>query len=248
MRGVPDAITSGMEQPFRDRREAGARLGRALRTYAGQDVIVLGLPHGGVAVAYEIAVALHARLDVLCVRKLGIPKYEEIAMGALASGGIQVVDRHIMKQLGITSAELRGVVEREKRELEQREERLRGGVHAPVDVTGRIAIVVDDGLATGSTILAAITALRVRRPEKIVIAAPVGALEVCNALRTHVDDMHVLVTPEHLESVGAWYSDFAQLGDDDVRRLLDSASFRGPHGVSTPSHHRHRNSSARRQS
>ena len=205
-------------------------------------MVVLGLPRGGVAVAYEIAVALSAPLDVLVVRKLGIPGYEEVAMGAIASGGIQVVDRHIMKQLGITSAELRGVVERESRELARREEVFRGD-KPPLDVTGKTVIVVDDGLATGSTMLAAITALRIRGPEKIVVAVPIGAPAVCNSLRTHVDDMHCLVTPDNLEAVGHWFEDFTQLSDDDVRGLL---TYRGTHGVHPPSDQRHGNPTARR--
>ena len=236
-----------MEQ-FRDRRDAGARLGRALSAYAGRrDVIVLGLPRGGVEVAYEIAVSLDLPLDVLVVRKLGIPGYEEIAMGAIASGGIQVVDRHIMKQLGISSAELRVVCDREGRELERREHLLRGDL-PPLDVAGQTVIVVDDGLATGSTMLAAITALRIRGPAKIVIAVPVGSRDVVSSLRTHVDDIHCLLAPEDFEAVSHHYDDFTQLTDDGVRGLLDRArpKYRGAHGVHPPSDHRYRDPAPRR--
>jgi predicted phosphoribosyltransferase len=241
-------MASGMEQ-FRDRRDAGARLGRVLSAYARRtDVIVLGLPRGGVEVAYEMAVSLELPLDVLVVRKLGIPGYEEVAMGAIASGGIQVVDRHIMSQLGITSTELRIVCEREGRELDRREAMYRG-THAPLDVADVTAIVVDDGLASSSTMLAAITALRVRGPEKIVIAVPVGSPEICTALRTHVDDMHCLFAPADFEAVGDYYRDFTQLSDDDVRGLLERAhpqALRGAHAVSPSSHHRYRDPATRR--
>ena len=230
---------------FRNRRDAGARLGRTLSAYAGRDdVVVLGLPRGGVPVAYEIAVALDAPLDVLVVRKLGIPGYEEVAMGAIASGGIQVVDRHITKQLGVDASQLRGVVERESHELERREQLFRGD-RAPLDVAGLTAIVVDDGLATGSTMLAAITALRVRRPAQIVGAVPVGAPAVVGAMRTHVDDLACLVTPPDMEAIGDWYDDFTQTSDDEVRALIRARS-EVTHGVSSPGHHQHGNASARR--
>ena len=238
---------SDMER-FRDRRDAGARLGHALRAYADrEDVVVLGLPRGGVAVASEIAAVLDAPLDVLVVRKLGIPGYEDIAMGALASGGIQVIDRHITKQLGITAGEIRNAAEHEARELARREEALRGD-RAPIDVAGKTVIVVDDGLATGSTMLAATTALRLRNPAEIVVAVPVGSPEVCGALRTHVDDLHCLHAPAELESIGAWYAEFAQLTDEDVRGLVCRAqpTLRGPHGIDPSSHHRHRDPAARR--
>ena len=209
---------------------------------------MLGLPRGGVEVAYEITVALELPLDALVVRKLGIPGYEEIAMGAIASGGIQVVDRHIVSQLGISSAEVRLACDRAGRELERREQLLRGD-RPPLEVSGQTAIVVDDGLATGSTMLAAVTALRIRGSEEIVVAVPVGSLQVVSSLRSHVDDIHCLLVPDDFEAAGDHYADFTQLTDDDVRGLLDRArvtTYRGAHGVHSSSDHRHRDPAARR--
>ena len=231
---------------FRNRRDAGERLGRSLSAYARRnDVVVLGVPRGGVPIAYEIARALDAPLDVLVVRKLGIPEYEEVAMGAIASGGIQVVDRHITQQLGITNAQLRGVIEREQQELLRREEAFRGA-DGPLEVTGKSVIVVDDGLATGSTMLAAVTALRVRRPAKIVIAVPVAASAVVGSMRTHVDDFHCLLVPDEMEAVAHFYDDFTQLTDHDVRELL--ARNEVDHGVTTSSDQRIRNPTERHSS
>ena len=230
---------------FRNRRDAGARLGRALSAYARHDhTIVLGLPRGGVPVAYEVATALDAALDILVVRKLGIPGYEEIGMGAIASGGIQVVDQHVMRQLGISPAQLRTVVEREACELARREEAFRGS-RPPLDVEGRAAIVVDDGLATGSTMVAAITALRLRAPASIAVAVPVGAPAVVMAMRTHVDELVCLVMPDHLEAVGDWYDDFTQTTDDEVRALM-RARTEVQHGIHPSSDHPYRHPLARR--
>lgn len=223
---------------FRDRRDAGVRLGRLLSGYAGRgDVVVLGLSRGGVAVAAEVARALDAPLDVLVVRVVGVPGCEEVAMGAIASGGIQVLDRYVTRQLGLTPAQLRQVVDRETRELERLERALRGD-RAPLDVAGQTVIVVDDGLATGSTMLAAITALRVRGAARIAIAVPVGAREIARALATHADAMHCLVEPVDLEAVADWYDDFAPLSDEEIRALLRPRT-EVPHGVHPPGHHQH---------
>jgi predicted phosphoribosyltransferase len=186
--------------------------------------VVLGLVRDGVPIAYEIAMSLDARLDVLVVRRLGVPGYEELAMGAIASGGIQVVDRHITKQLGVTNVQLRQVIEREMSALERREEALRGR-RPVVDLDGLTAIVTDEGMPTGSTMLAAVTALRIRGPSEIVVAVPVGASDACRSMRTHVDDLHCLVESE-MESVTDWYDDSSQTTDDEVRNLLDQANSR----------------------
>src|SRR5690606_25239469 len=159
-----------------------------------RDVVVLGLPRGGVPVAFEVAARLDAPLDVLVVRKLGVPGYEELAMGAIASGGLIVRDVHMIAQLGITDEQLRATIARERGEIERRE-RLFRGAREPLDVTGRIVLVVDDGLATGSSMIAAIGALRTRAPGRVVIAVPVASSEVCQAMRTHVDEAICLMTP-----------------------------------------------------
>lgn len=205
---------------------------------------MLGLPRGGVPVAYEIALALEAPLDVLVVRKLGIPGYEEVGMGAIATGGIHVVDRQLARQLGVTASQLRGVIERESTELARREQLYRGD-RPPLDVAGKTVVVVDDGLATGSTMLAAITALRVRTPASIVVAVPVGAPAVVRSMRTHVDDLHCLLAPDAMEAVGEWYEDFTQTSDEEVRTLLRPFT-EVRHGIPSPGHHQHRVAPARR--
>jgi predicted phosphoribosyltransferase len=208
---------------FRDRRHAGAALGRALLPYVGQpDLVVLGLPRGGVPVAFEIASRLDAPLDVLVVRKLGVPGHEELAMGAIASGGIRVFDPEIVDATGVSSTEFERVIDQETAELERREAVFRG-IRPPLDVTGKTVILVDDGLATGSTMLAAIGALRTRKPTKIIVAVPVAPPETCRALRPHVDEMVCLLTPPRLRAVGLWYEDFRQTTDEEVRSLLDQA-------------------------
>jgi len=214
-------------KPFRDRRHAGALLGRALIHHAGRDdVLVLGLPRGGVPVAYEIATRLDAPLDVLIVRKLGLPGHEELAMGAIASGGILVLDPEILRRAGVTQAALDAVIEHETEELARREQTFRGARTA-LDVAGQTVILVDDGLATGSSMLAAIGALRTRKPGKIVAAVPIAPPETCRALRTRVEEMVCLVTPPQFHAVGVWYEDFSQTTDAEVRILLDQAHRRG---------------------
>lgn len=211
---------------FHDRREAGILLARALSRYAGRnDVTVLGLPRGGVPVAYEVATALDAPLDVLVVRKIGVPGHEELAMGALASGGIQVMDPRMAEQLGSSARQVRERVEAERMELERRERAFRGDRPYP-DLAGRTVILVDDGLATGSSMYAAVAAVGTRKPAQIVVAVPVGSPEVCRAFKTHVDDVVCLRMPDPMYAVGLWYEDFSQTPDGEVRSLLDRAAER----------------------
>lgn len=206
---------------FRDRTEAGRRLAEALAGYADRsDVVVIGLPRGGVPVAFEVATALGVPLDVLVVRKLGVPGHEELAMGALASGGARVVDREIVALTGVTQDALDRVIGREQTELDRRERLFRGDRRG-TPVEDRTVIIVDDGLATGSTMLAAVLALRTRNPARLVIAVPVASADTCRALRTHVDDLVCLETPSPFYAVGLWYEDFAQTTDAEVRELLD---------------------------
>jgi predicted phosphoribosyltransferase len=207
-------------QVFRDRRHAGRLLAKALRAYAGRsDVTVLGLPRGGLPVAYEVAHALHAPLDVLVVRKLGVPGHEEYAMGAIASGGAKVFDDPLVKALAIPKAAIEAVVRAEQAELERRERLYRDGRPLP-DLRGRCVIVVDDGLATGSTMRAAVKALRSQAPERIVVGVPTGSVESCEYLRSVADEVVCARTPQPFRSVGQWYEDFSQTSDDEVHDLL----------------------------
>lgn len=209
---------------FRDRREAGRALAAQLGAYANRsDVIVLALPRGGVPVAYEVARALRAPLDVFIVRKLGLPGQEELAMGAVASGGVRVLNEPLVRVLGITDRVIDGVASRERQELARREQLYRGD-RPPLDVRGRIVILVDDGLATGATMHAAVAALRRQQPARIVVAVPVAAPETCERLRLVADDVLCLTTPAEFQSVGIWYDDFAQTSDDEVRSLLGRAA------------------------
>jgi putative phosphoribosyl transferase len=208
---------------FRDRREAGRILARALQAYANRpDVVVLALPRGGVPVAYEVASALHAPLDVFTVRKLGVPGHEELAMGAVASGGVYVVDRELVGALGLRPQQFADVVQNEVAELNRREDAYRSECPRP-DVRGKTVILVDDGLATGASMLAAIAALRRLEPARIVVAAPIGAPETCEALRHEADEVICAATPRPLLAVGAHYLDFRQTTDEEVRELLDAA-------------------------
>jgi putative phosphoribosyl transferase len=212
-----------VQAPFRDRREAGRVLATRLDAYSGsRDVLVLALPRGGVPVGFEVARVLDAPLDVFVVRKLGVPGQEELAMGAIAAGGVGLVDRSTVDEFGITDAELDAVVRREQRELRRREQLYRGGV-APLSVTDRVTILVDDGLATGATMRVAVRALRARRPARIIVAVPVASPGTCRELGTSADDVVCVVTPEPLQSVGIWYEDFSETTDDEVRELLAAA-------------------------
>jgi putative phosphoribosyl transferase len=213
-----------MERVFRDRREAGQVLATMLSGYRDDpDVVVLGLPRGGVPVAYEIAVTLHVALDVMVVRKLGVPGHEELAMGAIASGGVQVINEDVVRYLNLTPAVLASVAAVEQEELARREQAYRGE-RPPVAVDGRTVILVDDGLATGSTMRAAVTALRRRRPARIVIAIPTAAPETCEELKLEVDEIVCPMTPAPFYGVGQWYEVFDQTPDEEVRDLLERAA------------------------
>jgi putative phosphoribosyl transferase len=209
-----------MAARYRNRTEAGRRLAGKLREYAGRsDVLVLALPRGGVPVGYEVARALDAPLDVFIVRKLGLPSHPELAIGAIASGGVRVVDRGAMSQFDVTEEDLALVAIAEERELERRERRYRDGLPAP-DVRDKTVIVVDDGLATGASMAAAATALRTQRPARLVVAVPVAAAETCEAFRDLVDDVVCAATPEPFRAVGLWYEDFSETSDEEVQELL----------------------------
>jgi putative phosphoribosyl transferase len=209
---------------FRDRAHAGRVLGERLRDrYAGaEDVLVLGLPRGGVPVAFEVARVLAAPLDVFVVRKLGVPGHEELAMGAIASGGTRVLNESVVAALGLGEEEIARTAAVEQDELGRRERAYRGD-RGPVDASRRTVILVDDGLATGSSMRAAALAVRAQRPERVVVAVPVAARETCDELRVDVDEVVCVQTPEPFYAVGAWYEDFAPTPDDEVRRLLATA-------------------------
>jgi erythromycin esterase-like protein/predicted phosphoribosyltransferase len=209
-----------MPERFRNRSEAGRLLAEKLAAYANRpDVLVLALPRGGVPVAYEVARRLGASLDVFLVRKLGVPGYEELAMGAIATGGVRVLNDQIVNGLGIPSYVIDAVAAQEQQELARRERLYRGG-RPPPEVRGRTVILVDDGLATGATMRAAITALRQLQPARIVVATPTASPEICEELRSEVDEVICAITPEPFLAVGHWYEDFSQTTDDEVRNLL----------------------------
>jgi predicted phosphoribosyltransferase len=210
-----------MYQGFEDRREAGILLARKLSSYAGRtDTIVVALPRGGVPVAYEVATALNLPLDVFVVRKLGAPGHEEFAMGAIAPGGVCLVDQESARTLHVTNTELEVIVERERFELERRE-RLYRGARPPFDVRGKTVIIVDDGLATGLSMRAAVASIKKLGPKKIVVAVPVCAPVTCEELQKTVDVWCVCVrAPETFYAVGLWYKDFRQTSDQEVQSLL----------------------------
>jgi predicted phosphoribosyltransferase/dienelactone hydrolase len=207
---------------FANRRRAGEMLGEALARYRDDpDVVVLALPRGGVPVAYEVARALHAPLDVFVVRKLGMPGHEEFAMGAIATGGVMVINPDLVG-FHVPQHVIDSVAARERGELERREQLYRGD-RAPLSLAGRIVVLVDDGLATGSTMLAAATAVKQQQPQKVIVAVPVAAAQTCNALRAVVDEVVCRHTPEPFHAVGLWYDDFTQTTDGEVRALLHAA-------------------------
>jgi predicted phosphoribosyltransferase len=210
-----------MQPPyFRDRKEAGRLLAARLAGYTNRpDVLVLALPRGGVPVAYEVARALKAPLDVFIVRKLGVPGHEELAMGAVATGGVRVLNDAIVNALRIPESVIDMVAAKEEQELARREHLYRGNRPAP-DVRGRTVILVDDGLATGATMLAAIKALQQQKPASIVVAVPTAAPETCEELRAEVDHVVCAITPQPFHAVGLWYQDFSQTTDEEVRNLL----------------------------
>lgn len=209
---------------FQNRNHAGRVLATMLEEYSRRpDVLVLALPRGGVPVAFEIALALHAPLDVFLVRKLGLPGQEELAMGAIATGGVRVLNNDVVEYLGIPDHVIDAVAQAEERELARRELAYRGG-RQPPDVRGRTVILVDDGLATGSTMRAAVRALRQQKPACIIVAVPVAAASTCQELGQEVDRIICATTPEPFYGVGQWYDDFSQTTDEEVRTLLERAA------------------------
>lgn len=209
---------------FRDRRDAGRKLAWALERYTGRnDVLVLGLPRGGVPVALEVSRMLRAPLDVLVVRKLGVPGHEELAMGAIASGGARVMNDTLVRQLGISEASIEHVARVEGEELTRRERAFRGA-RPPLDVAGLAVIVVDDGIATGATMRSAVTSLKAAGAANVVAAVPVAAEDAVHLLRAEADEVVCLATPEPFLSVGQWYEEFGQTSDDEVRAALRAAT------------------------
>jgi putative phosphoribosyl transferase len=208
---------------FRDRSEAGRWLAERLQAYAGRpDVIVLALPRGGVPVAFELAQSLHAPLDVFLVRKLGLPGQEELAMGAIASGGVRVLNDDVVGALNVPASVIDRVAREEERELRRREQSYRGARPAP-DVRGKVVILVDDGLATGSTMRAAVRAVKQMQPARVVVAVPVAAQSTRDDIGEEVDEIVCSVPPEPFLAVGRWYQDFSQTTDEEVHDLLDRA-------------------------
>lgn len=208
---------------FSDRSEAGRRLSaRLAEVISAEDIIVYGLPRGGVPVAYEVAMALGAPLDVVVVRKLGVPGQRELAMGAVASGDVTIIDERLVDTIGVSDSEIEEIADEQREEVREREERFRGGFESP-NPEGAVAIVVDDGMATGSTMRASVQALRHRSPERIVVAVPVASRQACTEIEEVADQAVCLSTPELFTAVGAWYRDFKQVEDDDVVRLLNMA-------------------------
>jgi putative phosphoribosyl transferase len=207
-------------RPFSDRREAGVELASKLTQYAGRnDVVVLALPRGGVPVGFEVAESLDAPLDIFLVRKLGMPGHPEYAMGAIASGGVRVLSEDVVRAYGIPQSAIDVIAHKEQEELERREREYRRG-GSLIDLRGRIVILVDDGLATGSTMKAAVQAVRQHRPARVVVAVPVGASSTCEEFADVTDETICARTPEPFSAVGQWYLDFSQTTDEEVQMLL----------------------------
>jgi len=213
---------------FLDRYDGGRRLAEKLGKFANEpNLLVLALPRGGVPVAYEVARALHAPLDVFLVRKLGFPGHPELAMGAIATGGVRILDHFTIQMYGVRPEDIDRITAEEQRELARRERLYRDDRPAP-DVKDHTVILVDDGLATGSTMRAAVEALREEGARKIVVAVPVAPPDTCEAMKSEVDEIVCAVTPEPFRAVGIWYADFSETADDEVRELLAKAGFSGP--------------------
>jgi putative phosphoribosyl transferase len=209
---------------FANRREAGQELARKLSKYAGRsDVILLALPRGGVPIAYEVALALKAPLDVFLVRKLGLPGREELAIGAIASGGIQILNEDIIDAVGLDRRMINLVVQQELKELQRREEQYRDDRPAP-DLRDRTVILIDDGLATGASMLAAVRGVRAQNPTRIIVAVPAGAPQAIELLQSQADEIIYVIAPDPFEGVGKWYEDFSQTTDEEVKFLLKEAN------------------------
>jgi putative phosphoribosyl transferase len=214
------------QHPYRDRRHAGLELAGRLGHFTGRnDVVVLALPRGGVPVAYEVARALDAPLDVFLVRKLGTPGHRELAMGAIASGGVRILNEDVVGSYRIPTAAIDEVAREEQAELDRREREYRDD-RTPVELHGRIVLLIDDGLATGASMKAAVQAVRTRAPSRVVVAVPVGSPETCREFASIADEIVCARAPEHFAAVGQWYRDFSQTTDEEVRDLL--------HGTSVP--------------
>lgn len=222
--GRPWAMDLVLNEPeFRDRRDAGSALARHLDRHRGRDdALVLALPRGGVPVGFEVAAGLDLPLDVFLIRKLGVPGREELAMGAVASGGVRVLEERVIAALEIDETMIATVAVEEQRRLEEGERRYRGG-RPPTALSGRAVLVVDDGLATGSSMRAALRAVRSRDPAEVVAAVPVAPRETCESLQEEADEVICVCTPAPFQAVGAWYEDFGQVSDDQVRELLERA-------------------------
>jgi putative phosphoribosyl transferase len=220
-------------RPFSDRREAGMELASKLKQYAGRtDVVVLALPRGGVPVAFQVAESLDAPLDIFLVRKLGMPGHPEYAMGAIASGGVRVLSEDVVRAYDIPQSAIDTIARKEQEELERREREYRRGA-ALTDLRGRIVILVDDGLATGSTMKAAVQAVRQHGPARVVVAVPVGAPSTCEEFADVTDETVCARTPEPFSAVGRWYRDFSQTTDEEVQTLLREHAMRLQAGVHT---------------
>jgi len=208
---------------FRNRQEAGLEVAARLENYADrEDVLVLGLPRGGVPVAYVVATVLGLPLDIFVLRKLGVPGHEELAFGAIGSGGVRILNADVVDRLGISELEIAAITQEETKELKRREKRYRGS-RPPLDVSGRTVILVDDGIATGASIRAAIHAIRKMRPAAIVVATPVAPRATCNLLRREVDELVCVKSPEPFYGVGQFYQDFSEVPDEEVVAMLDRA-------------------------
>ena len=213
--------------PFADRAEAGRFLAAELATRKlPGNVIVLALPRGGLPVGLEVAKKLQAPLDVVIVRKLGVPWQPELAMGAIASGSVQTLDQDLIRELNISREEIDAVIDKEKAELERREKLYRKGRPA-LDLRGRTVLLVDDGLATGSTMLVAVRYVRSMKPGRTLVAVPVASVQACDRLKTEADECICLATPELFAAVGQWYADFPQVNDSEVQRFLEAGRLPG---------------------